>query len=159
MVGAGERIDLGRILREHRLSTPSHNEVLDLTVLDLVRQATIGLAPAGSLSGIVDAGRGRDQNEPRDPLGGGQGNVQGDASAHRVAGEHEALGAALEHALHAPVEGDRPRHAALFTVPREIQRERAVAFRWQMRQNPIPCTTCPAESVQQDDALEHMRIL
>lgn len=155
LVGASERAHLRRVFGEHRLRTPAVHEVSDRAVFDFVCQAAVGVAALGALYGIVDARRSRYQHEPHDPLWGGQGHMQRDTPAHRIAREHEALGTALQHAPHAPVERDRTRRIGQLAVSLEVERQRSIAFHRQMPLNPLPGTACPGEPVQQDNILTH----
>ena len=92
----------------------------------------VGGATLGALGGVLDAGGGGHEHEPRHALGRRQPDVQRDAPTQRVAAQAEALGGACEHVPSAAGECDRlPAHPArvgVLAVPGQVQRQRSVAF-------------------------------
>jgi hypothetical protein len=52
-------------------------------------------------------------------------------------------------------EGDRARQAARLAVPREVERDGAVAFCVQMCDDAVPRATGAAEAMQEDGVLRH----
>ena len=159
LVGASERVDLRRVVGEHRLSPPALHEVLDRPLLDLLRQAMVALAPLAPLKWIVDAGGGGDQHEPSDPLGSDESDVQCDPAAHRVAGEREAIRTAMQHALDTSLERDRPWSVSLLAMPREVKRHGAIAFLRQCGDHALEGVARAAKAMQHHNALTHAAIL
>ncbi len=92
---AGALVERGRTLveaGEHRLCEPLAEEALDADRgsaarrrSELVGQLVVGHAAGAALDRIVEAGGTRDEDERGDRLGMGQGRVEAEAGAHRVA--------------------------------------------------------------------------
>ena len=77
---------------EERLGQPEGEEALDPFVLDTLGELLVG-GPAGGPGGLVlDPGSGAYEDEADDPVGVGQGEVQGGAAAHRVPGPERRPG-------------------------------------------------------------------
>ena len=81
--------------------------------------------------------------------------MQREAPSHRIAAEGERGWGVGEHVLHAAGEGDRAGRAALLAVPGEVERDGAVAFCVQMRDDAVPRATGAAEAMQEDGVLRH----
>ena len=78
-------LHLGAEPGEQRLGQPGVDEGLDAVALDPLRHRLVLLLALGPLVGVVDAAGGADEDEALDQLGVGQGEVQQEAGAHRVA--------------------------------------------------------------------------
>jgi hypothetical protein len=103
LILARERADLGRALGEQRLAAPALDEAPRRDPARARRRAPVGEAARRARSdGVLDAGAGGDEHEPRHALGRLQRHVQSDAPAQRVAAQHEALGGAGEHVATQP---------------------------------------------------------
>ena len=86
----GDGCGVVRQAGEHRVREPAVDEGVDVTrALELLGQLVVPLAPDLPGRGIDDAGRAPDQHQPTDALRPGEGGVERDASAQRVAEEVE----------------------------------------------------------------------
>ena len=69
------------IIGEQRLCAPALDELLERDVFQFVGQQPVGRAPLGPLALIGDPRRRSDQDQPLDPAGLGERDVQRDAPA------------------------------------------------------------------------------
>ena len=153
-----EHVHLMRVCGEQRLAAPALDEALEGNPLEFVGQPPVGLAALGSLGGVGDTGRARDQHESRHASGRRERQLQGDPATERVARQREALGRARQHVLDASREGDR-RFLDGLTVPGQVERQRQVALRAHARRDPVPRVPGAGEAVQQNQGLPHVAIL
>ena len=116
-------------------------------------------AALGARGGVLDPRAADDEHQPADALGRRQRDVQSDPPPQRVAAQDEALGAGGEHVVDAAGERDRAFGVGRRAVPREVERQRQVAFRIEPCRHAVPGAVGAAEPVQQDDALRHTAIL
>jgi hypothetical protein len=86
-------------------------------------------------------------------------DVECDAPAERVAAQREPAGRLREHLGYARVERDGALEVGHPAVPREVQRERPVAFTVELIADAVPGMPRAAEPVEQDERLGHDRIL
>ena len=75
----------GREPGEQGLGQPLVEEGGDADLLDVVGQRVVGRPAGGPLVVVVDAAGGADQHQPLHQVGAGEGEVEGEAPAHRVA--------------------------------------------------------------------------
>jgi len=156
LILARERSRLRWFVGEQRLGAPALDEILEWSDFQLARELLVGLASRGALICGLDARAARHEHKAPHPLGSGERDVQRHPPAERVAAQREVFGAAGEHVRDTAGEGDRARRVGLLAVPREVERERQVAFSVERRDHTVPRAARAAESVQQDDALRHL---
>ncbi|MEA2297162.1 MAG: 2-succinyl-5-enolpyruvyl-6-hydroxy-3-cyclohexene-carboxylate synthase [Solirubrobacteraceae bacterium] len=158
LVGGGGGLHRLGLVGEQWLAAPAADELLERLALEAPGQRLVVAAALGPGEGIVDSGGGRDQHQAGDPLGVGEGQVEGDPAAERVAGENEARRRQGGQLGHAGGEVDRP-PAGVGAVAREVGGERTVALPRQGGENAIEGAVRPAEPVQQQQIHAHPPIL